>query len=68
MDEFDDDSGTIFRDVTLLALAAFVAMVLMLLPFLNPSAEAENDAEGMSDPGNVIIELPGADAASPRAG
>ncbi len=57
MDEFDDDSGTIFRDVTLLALAAFVAMVLMLLPFLNPSAEAENDAEGISDPGNVIIEL-----------
>ena len=57
MDEFDDDSGTIFRDVTLLALAAFVAMVLMLLPFLNPGAEAENEAEGISDPGNVIIEL-----------
>ena len=57
MDEFDDDSGTIFRDVILLALAAFVAMVLMLLPFLNPSAEAEIEAEGMADPGNVIIEL-----------
>lgn len=57
MDEFDDDSGTIFRDVTLLALAAFVAMVLMLLPFLNPGAEAENEADGISDPGNVIIEL-----------
>ena len=57
MDEFDDDSGTIFRDVTLLALAAFVAMVLMLLPFLNPTAEAEIEAEGMTDPGNVIIEL-----------
>ena len=57
MDEFEDDSGTIFRDVTLLALAAFVAMVLMLLPFLNPGAEAESEAEGLSDPGNVIIEL-----------
>ena len=57
MDEFDDDSGTIFRDVILLALAAFVAMVLMLLPFLNPSAEAEIEAEGVTDPGNVIIEL-----------
>ena len=57
MDEFDDDSGTIFRDVTLLALAAFVAMVLMLLPFLNPVAEAESEAEGVTDPGNVIIEL-----------
>ena len=57
MDEFDDDSGTIFRDVTLLALAAFVAMVLMLLPFLNPGAEAESETEGISDPGNVIIEL-----------
>ncbi len=41
MDEFDDDSGTIFRDVTLLALAAFVAMVLMLPPFVNPGSEAE---------------------------
>ena len=40
MDEFDDDSGTIFRDVTLLALAAFVAMVLMLLPFLNPGCRS----------------------------
>ena len=57
MDEFDDDSGTIFRDVTLLALAAFVAMVLMLLPFLNPGAEAESEDDGITDPGNVIIEL-----------
>ena len=57
MDEFDDDSGTIFRDVTLLALSAFVAMVLMLLPFLNPGAEVESEADGISDPGNVIIEL-----------
>jgi hypothetical protein len=57
MDEFDDDSGTIFRDVTLLALAAFVAMVIMLLPFINPGAEAETDSQALTDPGNVIVEL-----------
>ena len=59
MEEFEDDSGTIFRDVTLLALAAFVAMVLMLLPFLNPGAEVESETEtdGITDPGNVIVEL-----------
>lgn len=58
MDEFDDDSGTIFRDVTLLALAAFVAMVIMLLPFIDPGAEsAPENAAGVTDPGNVIVEL-----------
>ena len=57
MEDFEDDSGTIFRDVTLLALAAFVAMVLMLLPFINPGAEAEVDNTSISDPGNVIVEL-----------
>ncbi len=57
MEEFEDDSGTIFRDVTLLALAAFVAMVLMLLPFLNPGAEVESETDGITDPGNVIVEL-----------
>lgn len=61
MDEFDDDSGTIFRDVTLLALAAFVAMVLMLLPFINPGAEAETESQAQTDPGNVIVELMWAD-------
>ncbi len=57
MEDFDDDSGTIFRDVTLLALAAFVAMVLMLLPFINPGAEAEMEETSISDPGNVIVEV-----------
>jgi hypothetical protein len=57
MDDFEDDSGTIFRDVTLLALAAFVAMVIMLLPFINPGAEAELDNTSLTDPGNVIVEL-----------
>ena len=58
MDDLDligDDSGdTVFRDVIFLALAGFVAMVLLLLPHLNPPATAE---EGTPAPGNVIIEL-----------
>lgn len=57
MDAFDDDSGTIFRDVIMLALAAFVAMLLMLLPFVNTGAENPEDANSMTDPGNVIIEM-----------
>jgi hypothetical protein len=50
-----DESGTVFRDVIMLALAGFIAMVLLLLPHLNPPGEAaEDDSE---PPGNVIVEL-----------
>ncbi len=56
MEEFDDDSGTIFRDVTLLALSGFVAMVVMLIPFINPTAEVELETSA-SEPGNVIVEI-----------
>ncbi|MEM7021080.1 MAG: hypothetical protein AAF637_00670 [Pseudomonadota bacterium] len=53
---FDDDQGgTVFRDVIMLALAGFVAMVILLLPHLNPPGKT---AENTSDPpGNVIIEV-----------
>jgi hypothetical protein len=56
LDSFDDDdSGTVFRDVITLALAGFVAMVILLLPHLNPRRE---DAQaGAEPPGNVIIEV-----------
>ncbi len=56
LDHFDDDDGsnTVFRDVIFLALAGFVAMVLLLLPHLNPPAVAE---EGTPAPGNVIVEI-----------
>ena len=55
LDFFDDDSGsTVYRDVIFLALAGFVAMVLLLLPHLNPPATAD---EGTPAPGNVIIEI-----------
>ena len=50
----DDQSGTVFRDVILLALCGFVAIVLLLLPHLNPPATAAT--ESISPPGNVIIE------------
>jgi hypothetical protein len=55
LDLFDDDGGnTVFRDVIFLALAGFVAMVLLLLPHLNPPATAN---EGTPAPGNVIVEI-----------
>jgi hypothetical protein len=51
----EDEGGTVFRDVIMLALAGFVAMVVLLLPHLNPPGEqAQADAE---PPGNVIVEI-----------
>jgi hypothetical protein len=51
----DDDGGTVFRDVIMLALAGFVAMVILLLPHLNPRGE---DAQAsVEPPGNVIVEV-----------
>ena len=63
MDSFspfeDDDSGTVFRDVIMLALAGFVAMVILLLPHLNPRGE---DAQASTEPpGNVMVEMRWAD-------
>ena len=50
-----DDSGTVFRDVILLALAGFVFITVLLLPHINPKAK---DGEGSTDPpGNVIAEM-----------
>ncbi len=52
---FDDDAtGTAFRDVILLALCGFVAIVVLLLPHLNPIGEARE--ADVDSPGNVIIE------------
>ena len=50
----EDGTSTVFRDVIFLALAGFVAMVLLLLPHLNPPATAD---EGTPAPGNVIVEI-----------
>jgi hypothetical protein len=50
----EDDSDTVFRDVIFLALAGFIAIVLLLLPHLNPPAQAEDESPS---PGNVIVEV-----------
>ena len=49
-----DESGTVFRDVIMLALAGFIAMVLLLLPHLDPPGKAAE--ENTQPPGNVIVE------------
>jgi len=56
LDPLDDDAGgTVFRDVVMLALVGFVAIVVMLLPHLNPpGAKTADDA---TPPGNVIVEV-----------
>ena len=56
LDAFDDEesSGTVFRDVIMLALLGFVAIVILLLPHLNPPAKA---VETVNIPGNVIVEI-----------
>ena len=55
LDELDDDAwGTVFRDVILLALIGFVAMVIMLLPHVAP---AKKQTEDQKAPGNVIVEI-----------
>jgi hypothetical protein len=55
-DPLDDDaSGTVFRDVVMLALVGFVAIVVMLLPHLNPPGA--KTADNMTPPGNVIVEI-----------
>ncbi|MDJ0608285.1 MAG: hypothetical protein QNJ67_04855 [Kiloniellales bacterium] len=50
----EDDSDTVFRDVIFLALAGFIAIVILLLPHLNPPAKAEEESPS---PGNVIVEI-----------
>ena len=53
--EFDDDRfGTVFRDVLMLALIGFVAMVVMLLPHLSKNKE---ETEEHRSPGNVVVEI-----------
>ena len=55
LDYLDEDTwGTVFRDVILLALIGFVAMVLMLLPHIT---SAKKKAEEQIAPGNVIVEI-----------
>jgi hypothetical protein len=55
-DPFEDDAGgTVFRDVVMLALVGFVAMVILMLPHLNPPGA--KTADDITPPGNVIVEV-----------
>ncbi len=54
-EEHGGAAGTVFRDVVLLALAGFVAIVLLLLPHVNPPGVADEATD--EPPGNVIVEL-----------
>ena len=49
-----DSSGTVFRDVLMLALIGFVAMVIMLLPHVSKTKEETDDH---TPPGNVVFEI-----------
>ncbi|NIR29905.1 MAG: hypothetical protein GWN84_11450 [Gammaproteobacteria bacterium] len=51
---FSDDTSTVFRDVITLALAGFVAVVILLLPWVNPPGTKE-ESKG-NPPGDVIFE------------
>ncbi|MBT3306812.1 MAG: hypothetical protein HN377_10060 [Alphaproteobacteria bacterium] len=55
LDYLDEDTwGTVFRDVILLALIGFVAMVIMLLPHIT---QKKQESEDQKAPGNVVIEM-----------
>ena len=56
----EDMGGTVFRDVIMLVLVGFVVIVLLLLPHINPPAQAAKQA--MNPPGNVIVEIRWPDA------
>jgi len=55
LDYLDEETwGTVFRDVILLALIGFVAMVIMLLPHITPKQEKSEEQKA---PGNVVVEV-----------
>ena len=51
----EDVEGTVFRDMVMLALAGFVAIVVLLLPHIHePGARA---TDNVVPPGNVLVEI-----------
>ena len=55
IDDLDDDTtDTIFRDVILLTLIGFVAMVIMLLPHIS---RTQDETDEHTPPGNVVVEM-----------
>jgi hypothetical protein len=53
-DFYADSSGTVFRDVLMLALLGFVAMVIMLLPHIS---KTQDETDEHTPPGNVVVEM-----------
>ena len=54
-DEFDEDTtGTVFRDVLMLALIGFVAMVIVILPHITESKQRDDEHRS---PGNIVVEI-----------
>jgi hypothetical protein len=54
-EEFDEDPvGTVFRDMVMLALVGFVAMVILMLPHLSKAKQALQEQHA---PGNVVVEI-----------
>ena len=50
-----DSTSTVFRDIIFLALAGFVAVVLLLLPHINPPKQEEQ--MDIPPPGNLMVEI-----------
>lgn len=53
--EAEDDSDVVFRDVITLALLGFIALVIIMLPHINPPEKKRTEQETVA-PGNVMIE------------
>lgn len=51
----EDFSATVFRDVILISLLAFVFVIIWMLPHINPEGEQSKDEA--PPPGNVIVEI-----------
>lgn len=55
-EEFEnEDSATIFRDVTLLIAAGFIVLAILVLPWVNPPKKEEQ--EDVKNPGNIVVEV-----------
>lgn len=50
-----DEVETVWRDMVMLALAGFIAIVIMVLPHIHPPGK--KNTETMEPPGSVIIEI-----------
>lgn len=54
-DQDTDSTSTVFRDVILLALAGFIAIVILLLPHINPPKQDES--KDIPPPGNLMVQM-----------